>query len=180
MMATADSVKTKIQGLIVRANAATNGSDTNLTTALDRLIAGFGKGGGPYSDVTLLSTIEAPEDVSAIQIDWQPEWIVYDYVIFRPKKVTLSAADWLYFDVNNTRKAAYSEKLAVFNEDYAFGFKYDSSLKVTEQFRKLLRKWAYPIETQVEAISYIYIQPYTSTTLIKGESKIDILGVNFA
>ena len=56
-MATADSVKTKIQELIVRANAATNGSDTNLTTALDRLIAGFGKGGGPYSDVTLLSKL---------------------------------------------------------------------------------------------------------------------------
>lgn len=179
-MATADSVKTKIQELIVRANAATKGSDTNLTTALDRLIAGFGKGGGPYSDVTLLSTIEAPEDVSAIKIDWQPEWIDYDYVIFRPKKVTLSAADWLYFDINNTGKAGYSEKLAVFDEDYAFGFKYDSSASAGGQFRNLLRKWTVPAMTQVGAISYIYIQPYTSTTLIKGESKIDILGVNFA
>lgn len=178
-MATADSVKTKIQGLIVRANAATKGSDTNLTTALDRLIAGFGKGGGPYSDVTLLSTIEAPEDVSAIQIDWQPEWIDYDYVIFRPKKVTLSAADWLYFDVNRTGKAGYSEKLSVIDEDFAFGFKYDSTVRIDEQFRNLLGKWSVPALTSVEAISYIYIQPYTSTTLIKGASKIDILGVNF-
>lgn len=179
-MATADSVKTKIQGLIVRANAATNSSDANLTTALDRLIAGFGKGESIYSDVTFLSTIEAPEDVSAIQIDWQPEWIDYDYVIFRPKKVTLSAADWLYFDVNNTGKAIYSEKLAVIDEDSAFGFKYDSSASIGEQFRNLLRKWTSPAMFQVEAISYIYIQPYKSTTLIKGKSKIDILGVNFA
>lgn len=179
-MATADSVKTKIQGLIARANAATNGSDTNLTTAFDRLIAGFGKGGGPYSNVTLLSTIEAPEDVSAIQIDWQPEWIDYDYVIFRPKKVTLSAADWLYFDINNTSKLAYAEKLAVIDEDYAFGFKYDTSASIGGQFKNLLRKWTAPAMPQVETISYIYIQPYTSTTLIKGESKIDILGVNFA
>ena len=179
-MATADSVKTKLQGLIDKANAATNGSDTNLTTALDRLIAGFGKGGGPYSDVTLLSTIKAPEDVSAIQIDWQPEWIDYDYVIFRPKKVTLSAADWLYLDVNNTGKAIYLEKMAVIDEDSAFGFEYNPSASVGEQFRKLLRKWTAPAMDQVEAISYIYIQPYTSTTLIKGESKIEILGVNFA
>ena len=179
-MATADSVKTKIQGLIVRANAATKGSDTNLTTALDRLIAGFGKGGGPYSDVTLLSTIDVSEDVSAIQIDWQAEWSDYDYVIFRPKKVTLSAADWLYLDVNNIDKTAYTEKLTVIDEDYAFGFKYDSTARIDGQFRNLLKKWISPAMSQVEAISYIYIQPYTSTTLIKGESKIDILGVNFA
>ena len=179
-MATADSVKTKIQGLIVRVNAATNGSDTNLTTALDRLIAGFGKGGGPYSDVTLLSTIEAPEDVSAIQIDWQPEWIDYDYVIFRPKKVTLSAVDWLYYDINNTGKRIYSEKLSVFDEDYAFAFQYNPSIALSDQFKGLLGHWQGASLLDPEAISYIYIQPYTSTTLIKGESKIEILGVNFA
>ena len=179
-MATADSVKTKIQGLIARANAATNGSDTNLTAALDRLIAGFGKGGGPYSDVTLLSTIEAPEDVSAIKIDWQPDWIGYDYVIFRPKKVTLSAADWLYYDINDTGKKKYSEKLSVFDEDYTFGFKYNPSIALNSQFKMLLGYWEGTLSLDPVAISYIYIQPYTSTTLIKGESKIEILGVNFA
>lgn len=179
-MATADSVKTKLQGLIDKANAATNGSDTNLTTALDRLIAGFGKGGGPYSDVTLLSTIEAPEDVSAIQIDWQPEWIDYDYVIFRPKKVTLSAADWLYYDINNTEKKMYSERLSVFDEDYAFAFQYNPSISLSSQFRGLLGHWQGTSLNDPEAISYIYIQPYTSTTLIKGKSQIEILGVNFA
>ena len=30
-----------------------------------------GGGGGPFNDVTLLATIEASDDVSAIQIDWQ-------------------------------------------------------------------------------------------------------------
>ena len=86
----------------------------------------------------------------------------------------------MYFDINNTGKAGYSEKLSVFDEDYAFGFKYDSSASAGGQFRNLLRKWTVPAMTQVGAISYVYIQPYTSTTLIKGESKIEILGVNFA
>lgn len=43
-MATAESVKAKLQGLIDQANVATGGSDADLTTALGRLIAGFGSG----------------------------------------------------------------------------------------------------------------------------------------
>ncbi|MBQ8830850.1 MAG: hypothetical protein IJ017_04580 [Oscillospiraceae bacterium] len=45
-MATAESVKTKIQGLIDTANEATGGTDTDLTAAVNTLIAGFGQGGG--------------------------------------------------------------------------------------------------------------------------------------
>lgn len=44
-MATADSVKTKIQGLIDQANAATGGTDADLTNAVGSLIAGYGQGG---------------------------------------------------------------------------------------------------------------------------------------
>lgn len=45
-MATADSVKAKMQGLIDSANAKTGGNDTALTGAVNTLIAGFGQGGG--------------------------------------------------------------------------------------------------------------------------------------
>ena len=44
-MATAKSVKSKIQGLIATANATTGNSDTDLTTAVSALVAGFGSGG---------------------------------------------------------------------------------------------------------------------------------------
>lgn len=45
-MATADSVKAKVQGLIDQSNATTGNSDTDLTSAVNSLIAGFGQGGG--------------------------------------------------------------------------------------------------------------------------------------
>lgn len=45
-MATAESVKAKIQILIDTANAATGNADTDLTTAVNSLVAGFGQGGG--------------------------------------------------------------------------------------------------------------------------------------
>lgn len=45
-MSTAESVKAKIQNLIDTANAATGNADTDLTTAVNSLVAGFGQGGG--------------------------------------------------------------------------------------------------------------------------------------
>lgn len=45
-MATADSIKSKLQELIYQANAATGKTDADLTAAVGRLIAGFGQGGG--------------------------------------------------------------------------------------------------------------------------------------
>ena len=44
-MATADSVKAKIQGLISKANAKTGRSDADMTSAVDALISGYGQGG---------------------------------------------------------------------------------------------------------------------------------------
>ena len=43
-MATPDSVKAKIQGLIDKANGTTGGADTDLTAAVDALLAGYGQG----------------------------------------------------------------------------------------------------------------------------------------
>lgn len=45
-MATADSVKAKLQNLIGQANAATGNTNADLTAAVSALIAGFGQGGG--------------------------------------------------------------------------------------------------------------------------------------
>ena len=44
-MVTAESVKAKLQGLVAMANAATGNDDTDLTTAVNALVAGFGQGG---------------------------------------------------------------------------------------------------------------------------------------
>lgn len=49
-MANIQSVKTKIQGLIDKANTTTGGSDTDLTTAMDNLIDGYGSGGFDPTD----------------------------------------------------------------------------------------------------------------------------------
>lgn len=46
-MATAESVKAKLQGLISLANNTTGKTDTDLTAAVNALIAGFGQGGSP-------------------------------------------------------------------------------------------------------------------------------------
>ena len=45
-MITAASVKGKIQGLIDKANETTGNADTDLTTAVNALVEGYGKGGG--------------------------------------------------------------------------------------------------------------------------------------
>lgn len=45
-MATADSVKMKIQGLISSANTAAGEDCTDLTSAVEKLIAGYGSSGG--------------------------------------------------------------------------------------------------------------------------------------
>lgn len=47
-MPTADSVKTKIQGLIASANAATGQTDADLSTAVSSLIAGYSTSSGGY------------------------------------------------------------------------------------------------------------------------------------
>ena len=43
-MATAESVKAKLQGLIDKANGATGNADTDLTSAVNTLVGGYGKG----------------------------------------------------------------------------------------------------------------------------------------
>ena len=50
-MATADSVKTKLQGLLQSANAATGNNDSTLSEAVASLVAGFGSGAKLYTGI---------------------------------------------------------------------------------------------------------------------------------
>ena len=54
-MATADGVKTKIQGLISKANMKTGNSSTDLTNAINALIDGYGKGEVPTGTINITS-----------------------------------------------------------------------------------------------------------------------------
>lgn len=69
-MATADSVKAKMQGLIDSANAKTGGNDTTLTAAMNTLIAGFGSGGGSSGGTSgiYMAKITPETDSSSIDV----------------------------------------------------------------------------------------------------------------
>ena len=141
-----------------------------------------GGGGGPFNDVTLLATIEASDDVSAIQIDWQTEWNGYDYIIFRPNNITFSAQDWLYLSINEASKKRYIyNKLSSISDLYSFAIQCDTAYTINERSFPLLFRLGGSNFTGAagDAVNYIYLQPYNSTTLIKSGSKINVLGVNF-
>lgn len=66
-MATAESVKSKINGLIAKANGKTGNTDSTLTATVDRLITGYGQGSGtgitPTGTITI--TKNGDYDVSS-------------------------------------------------------------------------------------------------------------------
>lgn len=68
-MATAESVKAKIQGLINTVNSTTGGADTDLTAAVNTLVAGFGSGGGAF-EVTE-GTITPTSATQSLRIPWE-------------------------------------------------------------------------------------------------------------
>lgn len=62
-MATADGVKTKIQGLIDSANAVTGQTDADMSSAVATLIAGYGSSGGDSGAVFYTGTYMTEERV---------------------------------------------------------------------------------------------------------------------
>lgn len=68
-MATADSVKAKMQGLIDTANAKTGGNDTTLTGAVNALIAGFGQGGGSSGGASGIYMAKITPETDSLSID---------------------------------------------------------------------------------------------------------------
>lgn len=65
-MATADSVKSKLQGMIDQANAATGGGNVDLTSALSDLIAGYGQGGG--ADIYIEDLLTFAQDMTINEV----------------------------------------------------------------------------------------------------------------
>lgn len=55
---TADSVKAKIQNLIAKANETTGKNDTDLTSGVNSLIEGYGKGGDPVMQILEVNITE--------------------------------------------------------------------------------------------------------------------------
>lgn len=69
-MATADGVKSKLQGLISSANAKTGGTDTTLIAAVNTLIAGYGQGGGSSGGASgiYMARVTPTEDLGEMTI----------------------------------------------------------------------------------------------------------------
>lgn len=68
-MATADSVKTKLQGLIDTANATTGKEDATLTAAVSSLVDGFGSGGGnAEAFLAMLNGMDIPDNGGTLRI----------------------------------------------------------------------------------------------------------------
>ena len=65
-MATAESVLAKIQALIDSSNSTTGGSDTNLTAAINALIAGYNAGGLDTSDATATASDMAKDKTAYV------------------------------------------------------------------------------------------------------------------
>ena len=79
-MATADSVKAKLQGLIDAANAVTGTTDTDMTAAVNNLISGFGGGGIDIKSMTVtpsevVSTVTLPELIGKQNVILIPRFI---------------------------------------------------------------------------------------------------------
>lgn len=107
-MATADSVKAKMQGLIDSANAKTGGNDTTLTAAVNALIAGFGSGGGTGlaydmgEFVPEADTIAGPNTYISHNLGEKPGFILVwtdDYVgVTNPDETNTTALGFVWFN----------------------------------------------------------------------------------
>lgn len=107
-MATADSVKAKMQGLIDSANAKTGGNDTTLTAAVNALIAGFGSGGGTGlvydmgEFVLEADTIAGPNAYISHNLGEKPGFILVwtdDYVgVTNPDETYATALGFVWFN----------------------------------------------------------------------------------
>lgn len=89
-MATAETVKGKIQVLIDSSNATTGNADADLTTAVSALIAGYGQGGSDGVQ-SVSGTYVLTEDSSSMAIDIDDIGFVPDIAV-----VQLDETDFVY------------------------------------------------------------------------------------
>ena len=86
--------KARINSLISAANATTGKADTDLTSAVGALIAGFGQGGsgGGAFEVTE-GTITPTSETQSIRIPWDKSTLPLFYVVIRPDLDTYVTPD---------------------------------------------------------------------------------------
>ena len=86
-MVTAESVKAKLQGLINLANNTTGKTDTDLTAAVNALIAGFGQGGGSSGGTSSFEvtegTITPTTQSQTLRLPWEKDSLPLFWVCIR-------------------------------------------------------------------------------------------------
>lgn len=127
-MATAESVKAKIQGLINTANETTGGADTDLISAVNTLAAGFGQGGGGDVSGIYMAKITPSSNMSSLTI--QHNLGTTDILIaacfvetFGDITPTFNGALgkwWAKTDIPNNRSGVGFDTLAAYNTANAY------------------------------------------------------------
>lgn len=110
-MATAESVKEKIQNLIATANSTTGGADTDLTAAVNALIAGFGTGGGGASGIYMAkitpasatATLRVTHNLGTTDILFAALWAENSLGDITPNNGDTLASIWTKTDIPNNR-----------------------------------------------------------------------------
>lgn len=127
-MATAESVKAKIQNLIATANEATGNADADLTTAVNSLISGFGTGGGGGANGIYMAKVTPSSDMSDLTI--QHNLGTTDILIAVCFAETLGDVTptfngtlgkwWAKTDIPNNRSGVGFDTLAAYNTANAY------------------------------------------------------------
>jgi hypothetical protein len=125
-MATADSVKAKMQGLIDSANAKTGGNDSTLTAVVNALIAGYGSGGGSsggtsgiyVAEITPSSaenTLNITHDLGTTDILIAAIWAEDALGGITPDNNATLASVWTKTDIPNNRNAVGNSWVSSYN-----------------------------------------------------------------
>lgn len=87
--------KARINSLIFAANATTGKADTDLTSAVGALIAGFGQGGGSGGGAFEVTegTITPSSETQTMRIPWNKSTLPLFYVVIRPDLDTYVTPD---------------------------------------------------------------------------------------
>ena len=163
-MATVGSVKAKIHGLIDKINATTGEASTQLSPAVDALIAGYGSGGGGgFIDVTELPTENINEEA------------VYRLTEEKEQEITL----WLAASLNGTA-------ISMSFEDYikANGMDCNITCTVIETLPDVMEAanidtFTFPCYVlESTGIAYVSLDGTSATAMPFGEGMLDTPGAD--
>lgn len=158
-----------ITALTTYANTVTGASDTTLSDAVGTLAAGYGGGGG---GLELLSSFTTSEQTLDMQIDFDPSWANYDFILI-DGVIGLTANDWIYFDFNSTSPSSYkgsANKIWIisrgFKESGTWHWLYDANVHGGTAYT------GFP--------TYMYFKTYANTKYIKANQTIRVWGCKYA